>query len=1199
MRNALLLSLCLAVLCAPAEADRLKAMILDGQNNHDWRATTPIMKGHLEDSGRFVVDVVTSPPPGESQRNFNPAFAEYDVVVLNYNGNLWNRKVQQDFVDYVAGGGGLVVVHAANNPFARWTEYNKIIGFGGWGGRTKASGPYIYMENGELVRDYESDGPAGAHEGYARIVIDTVMPEHPIMEGLPASWYTYDELYNLMRGPGENMTVLATAYSSRPRSEGGSGRHEPMIFTVTYGEGSVFHTTLGHDVRSMRGAGFAITLVRGAEWAATGEVTVPLTEEIPRPLAPHEALGEMRTRDSYHPVHTILAELAGLSEQPAERAKVEAALIGYLEDPDTRFQVRQAASNALGLIGSTAAVPALEGLLNENAEHASIALLGLDSIPGPEATAALVRALEADNDFNRIGIINSLGRRGDAGTVAALATAAAHTDTAVARAAMNALGKMRTPEAVAALEVLPQSTEQTTALLAAAHGLIESDHAAAAHEVFREVAAREGLSTNNRTAALRGLFALDAQAAMAHVWALLEGDTDTQAALNVLASAPPGAALTRDILARIDALTPETQVALVALLGAMGDATARPRILSFAQSAASPAMRETAIVALGALPGHAATMDYLCSVAVDRDSDFRGIARDALQRAPGIEAEEAIIEGIRSASEAQREAYMLVAEARNLTRACAVLLEVAADADSSLQRDAFNTLRQLAGPEEYDDLVRLAANAPEPVRGSALRAAQYAGRSVEDMDQRLSVVVETLEQGTDETAIALMPLLPDISSDAALAVAEAYARTGAPAVQEAAIEALSDWQNAAALEAVLTLAQTAEAPERRALLMGAFGDLIADTADVPIEQTMDYARSALRIGLDLDGKRALLRALAKLEDARALPFIDELGQDPTLAEDANRAALAIKRDMMGEPLLSASHGADALPAALDGDAGTRWSTGASMAPGMWFGIDLRMQSQVYSLVLDTTQSADDYPRGYAVYVADEEIDTDTMEPVLTGEGNGAITTMTFDPPQEGRFIRIVQTGSHGLFWSIHELSVLHDPGFESVAVPATPVEELLAGRGFVEQWNITGPFARDGAEGDVLFDMDFGPETDTTLAFWLPLDEYAIANGIIDFEKVYSSGDHRASYLMANIVADDAQEVFLGIGSDDSVKVWHNGELLLAHESVRPVVVDNNIVPLQLKAGDNMIMMKVVDLTGDWGGCARIFAEKEEEKKGA
>jgi type 1 glutamine amidotransferase len=88
-----------------------------------------------------------------------------------------------------------------------------------------------------------------------------------------------DELYDRLRGPARNVTVLATAYSDR--STGGSGEEEPMLMAIQYGKGRVFHTTLGHDVGAMKCVGFIVTLQRGTEWAATGEVTQKVPDDFP------------------------------------------------------------------------------------------------------------------------------------------------------------------------------------------------------------------------------------------------------------------------------------------------------------------------------------------------------------------------------------------------------------------------------------------------------------------------------------------------------------------------------------------------------------------------------------------------------------------------------------------------------------------------------------------------------------------------------------------------------------------------------------------------------------------------------------------------------------------------------------------------------------------------------------------------------
>lgn len=247
---------------------KIKVLLIDGQNNHDWRRCSPVMTSTLEATGRFSIhrETVTE----ADVIDWIVDFSAYDVILSNYNGKPWQEKTQKAFVKYIEEGGNLVVVHAADNSFREWKEYNLMIGLGGWGGRNETDGPYVYWKDGKIVRD-ESKGRGGSHGRaweYKVVVRDT---EHPITKGLPTEFLqAKEELYDRLRGPAENMKILATALA-----KGGSERHEPVLMTITYGKGRIFHTVMGHDHKSMHGVAFQETLIRGTEWAATGKVTFP------------------------------------------------------------------------------------------------------------------------------------------------------------------------------------------------------------------------------------------------------------------------------------------------------------------------------------------------------------------------------------------------------------------------------------------------------------------------------------------------------------------------------------------------------------------------------------------------------------------------------------------------------------------------------------------------------------------------------------------------------------------------------------------------------------------------------------------------------------------------------------------------------------------------------------------------------------
>ncbi len=274
----------LAVLPARA-AGKVKVLIVDGQNNHNYRAMTPFMKVQLEKTGRFAVDVSTSPPqksPSSSWDSWRPAFAQYDVVMSNYNGEPWPEPVQKAFVKHVWEGGGAVIVHAANNAFPGWTEYDRMIGLG-W--RPAQYSDRVFLDDeGRLVRLPPGRDVGAGHGAQHEFQIRVRMPGHPVTKDMPLKWmHAKDELYHGQRGPAESFNLLATAYSD-PKA-GGTGKHEPMAWWVPYGKGKVFTTVMGHvsgeSIPGIECVGFVTVMNRACEWVATGVVTIPVPADFP------------------------------------------------------------------------------------------------------------------------------------------------------------------------------------------------------------------------------------------------------------------------------------------------------------------------------------------------------------------------------------------------------------------------------------------------------------------------------------------------------------------------------------------------------------------------------------------------------------------------------------------------------------------------------------------------------------------------------------------------------------------------------------------------------------------------------------------------------------------------------------------------------------------------------------------------------
>jgi type 1 glutamine amidotransferase len=260
--------ICVSV--AHAADRKISALVIDGMNNHDWAAGTRAIRTILEGSGRFTVDVCTWP--------CQPDFTRYGVVIDNFNGGhlddgvRWPRETEVALENFVRAGGGLVVFHAANNAFLHWPEFNDMIGLG-W--RVKSFGPGLAVVNDKVVVIPQGAGLDPGHGPRHDFEMFALDKDHPVTRGLPAHWtHPSEQLTHGQHGPAQGLTVLTYAFSEV------SHQGEPMDWVRQYGKGRVYTTMLGHTWKdelnpNLDDVPFEALLARGAEWAATGAVTLP------------------------------------------------------------------------------------------------------------------------------------------------------------------------------------------------------------------------------------------------------------------------------------------------------------------------------------------------------------------------------------------------------------------------------------------------------------------------------------------------------------------------------------------------------------------------------------------------------------------------------------------------------------------------------------------------------------------------------------------------------------------------------------------------------------------------------------------------------------------------------------------------------------------------------------------------------------
>ena len=302
-------------------AGKIRALIISGQNNHDWRTTTPFLRNILEQTGKFDTRVVEEPAGLTSE-----TLSKFQVIITDYNGPRWGATAENAVSQFVAGGGGFVVYHGASYAFGdQIILADKHV-------RTGLTEP-PWPEYAKMVGAVWATDPKTGHGPRHTFPVKWVDTASPIAAGLPPTFLVDDELYqNFKFIPGVKVNVLATAFADT--NMGGTGKDEPLLWTVDYGKGRVFQTALGHDIAALQMPGFVTSFARGVEWAATGSVTIPADFALDR--TQKDAIRTLLVTGG-HDHETSLYAI--FDPYPDLRVTVDPHPEGFRKDIDKRYDV--------------------------------------------------------------------------------------------------------------------------------------------------------------------------------------------------------------------------------------------------------------------------------------------------------------------------------------------------------------------------------------------------------------------------------------------------------------------------------------------------------------------------------------------------------------------------------------------------------------------------------------------------------------------------------------------------------------------------------------------------------------------------------------------------------------------------------------------------------------------------------------------
>lgn len=597
---------------------------------------------------------------------------------------------------------------------------------------------------------------------------------------------------------------------------------------------------------------------------------------------------------------SIALQLCSPTVSAARNQEVD-KLIAVIKS-DASHKEKADACRRLAIVGTQEAVePLAELLADEKLSH--MARYALEPIPDPAVDQAFRDALSKLEGGPLVGVIGSIGVRGDVMAVGALTEKLQDSDLQVSLAAAKALGSIGTSDAAKALQ-RALSDASADNRLAICEGLFRSAESLGAKGLNSKAIAIYGqllridAPHQVRCGALRGFILAHPQTdalkllqqnLLSNDWVLFAGAVQASQEL-------PGEKITKVLTGVLEKIPADNQILVIQTLGMRGDTGALEAL--FSRVAKGPkSVRIEALRALSEITDPSAVSVFV-ELLEDTDDEISRVAQECLAALPGLQADNAVMKMLTSSHANHRLISLELIGRRRMTTSIDALLKAARDPDAKVRQTALTKIGKLGGPTELPALLKLFVNLEA---SQDLNAAERALRDIcVQFDDRRSCtanLINLLPQSSPAQRIALLRVLKTLGGTEALQAVRKAVNDSNEEVHSAAIRALAAWNNAQAAPDLLNLAKTAANPTDRIVSLRAYLQM-ASHPDISVDERLSMCRQGSELIKQDDEKRLLLAALGGIESVDALAMIVPYLNESSLADEAAVACVSVSEKIL-------------------------------------------------------------------------------------------------------------------------------------------------------------------------------------------------------------------------------------------------------------------------------------------------------------